>query len=385
MSDTLKTVLVDSGLPVSTGTEGTQFVYNLLPIGRFYDKRYGEVIVSNKMLQRMAKNFGKYPSYEVPVKIGHDDGALSPGKVIATEAKPEGLVITMVVDKEASDAILKGQYRYMSAEFDENYQDKATGRFVGAVLLGAALVNQPANPYMEPLKLVDDINPKKGNENMDMELEELKRKLSEAEAQTKFMREELEKKTKMLSDVESQVKENEEKTKKLLSEAEESAKKLAEAEENAKKLVESEENAKKMAAEAEEKIKNVTEEAEATAKKLADIEAENKVLLEERERIETEKNEAEVKAFCDKWTAQGIPPAAMEKVKPLLLGKPTRTIKLSDKENDEVTSLKFFDDIFEAMPKMQMKQMGSTDQKPIELSDVEKAKARAKAIADSLK
>ena len=63
----------------------------------------------------------------------------------------------MMVDAETAEAINKKQYRYMSAEFDESYMDKETNEPVGAVLLGAALVNQPANPYMEPLVLADNI------------------------------------------------------------------------------------------------------------------------------------------------------------------------------------------------------------------------------------
>ena len=316
MSDTIKTVLVDGGAPValSDSDEKTRFIYNLLPVGHFYDKRYGEVWINEDKINQIVQNFGKYPAYEVPIKIGHDDGAKSPGKVIGVQAKDEGLEITMIVDKETSEAITKEQYRYMSAEFDENYQDKESGKSVGAVLLGAALVNQPANPYMEPLKFVDDINPKGGNNDMS-EIEELRKQLSDAQAE----------------------------------------------------------------------LKTVRDEAEANAKKFADIEATNKELIAERERAEAAKNEAEVKAFCDKWSGQGIPPAVIEKVKPVLLGQNSRVIKLSDSEKDNVPSLKFFDDLFTGLPKMPMTQISGTDTPVIELSDVEKAKARAKEIAESLR
>ena len=42
----------------------------------------------------------------------------------------------------------------MSAEFEDDYLNKETGEKVGPVLLGAALVNQPANPFVQPLKFV---------------------------------------------------------------------------------------------------------------------------------------------------------------------------------------------------------------------------------------
>lgn len=326
-----KTVLVDGGSPVALkGDEGTRFIYNLLPVGRFFDKRYGEIWVSDAMLQKMEANFGKYPSYEVPVKIGHGDGAPSPGKVVAISARPEGLEITMMVDAETSEAINKKQYRYMSAEFDESYVDKETGEPVGAVLLGAALVNQPANPYMAPLVLVDDIDPSDGgggksedrrNGNMDA-VELLKKQLSDAEERERKAREELE-----ASLQESKAKE----------------------------------------AEAQQKI--------------ADLEAEKKVLAEERAKVAREKLETEVKAFCDEWAGKGVPPAVLEKVKPVLLSE-GRVIKLSDKEDAPL--IKVFGEVFEAMPKVEMGQRGSSDAPHVELSDVEKAKELGKQIAASV-
>ena len=321
MSNTVKTVLIDGGSPVALSNEETRFIYNLLPVGEFYDKRYGRVSITPEKVKQMAENFGKCPSYEVPVKIGHGDGAKSPGKVIGAEAKPEGLEITMMVDAETAEAINKKQYRYMSAEFDEDYCDKTTGNKVGAVLFGAALVNQPGHPYVAPLVLVDNIDTRK--EDVDMsELEDLRLQLSDMKAQK--------------AQAEADLKAEREKAGK---------------------------------------------EAEETAKKLADLEAQNKALTEERERMENARNEAEVKSFCDNWTAKGIPPVVVDKVKPLLLAKTSRTIKLSDDAKDETPTLKFFDELFEAMPKVQLGQAGSNNAGGIELSDYDKAVERGKAIA----
>ena len=121
-ADKIKTVLVDSGFPEAlTGETETRFVYNLLPVGKFYDKRYGEIFVTDQLLRQMESNFGKYPTYKVPVKIGHGDGAPSPGEVIGIQAKPEGLGITMTVDQETSEEILKKHFGFMSVEFEEAY------------------------------------------------------------------------------------------------------------------------------------------------------------------------------------------------------------------------------------------------------------------------
>ena len=317
MTDTIKTVLIDGGSPVALSDEDTRFIYNLLPVGEFYDKRYGRVSITPEKVKQMAENFGKCPAYEVPVKLGHSDGAKSPGKVIGVEAKDNGLEITMSVDTETAKAINDKQYRYMSAEFDEDYHDKKTGERVGAVLLGAALVNQPAHPYVAPLVLADDIE---GNDNSMSELEDLRLQLSDMKAQ----------------------------------------KAQAEAE---------------LKAEREKHSK----EAEESAKKLADIEAENKELLAERDKIEAARNEAEVKVFCDTKIAEGIPPAVIDLVKPVLLANISRTIKLSDTE--EKPAIKFFGELFDAMPKIPLGQKSLSDAPTVELSDTEKAIKRGEAIA----
>ena len=335
MSETVKTVLIDGGCPVALGDEETRFIYNLLPIGEFHDKRYGRVSITPAKIQQMADNFGKCPAYEVPVKLGHEQGAKSPGKVIAATAKPEGLEVTLLVDAETAQAINNKQYRYMSAEYDEDYHDKKTGEKVGAVLLGAALVNQPAHPYVAPLKLADDVTPDTPPETI---LEKEKKGMKEVEKLEEQAR-----------DLRAQL------------EALEARKSQLEAE-----------------------LKAAREQSEDTAKKMADLEAQNKSLLEERERAENARNEAEVKALCDKWVSKGVAPVIVDKVKPLLLTKQSRIIKLSDDAKDDIPTQKFFDELFEMMPKMPMTQLGNSEAPSVELSDVEKAIERGKAIAASV-
>ena len=320
MSDTVKRVLVDGGSPIALSNKDTRFIYNLLPVGEFYDKRYGRISITPEKLRQMAENFSKCPAYEVPVKLGHSDGAKSPGKIIGVEAKPEGLEVTMLVDDETARAINDKQYRYMSAEYDEDYHDKKTGEKVGAVLLGAALVNQPAHPYVAPLVLADDINPEDKGEKENMsELEDLRSQLSNMQTQLKSL---------------------------------------------------------------QDGFNNKTKEAEVMSKKLAELEAENKALKDERTQAEKARTEAEVKAFCDKWVNNGIPPAILEKVKPLLLSEQGKVIKLSEDAKDDVVSLKFFDELFDGMPKVPLKQIGNADTPKIELSDVDKAIEHGKAIAE---
>ena len=324
-----KIYLIDGGTPTALADENSSFTYNLLPVGNFYDKRYGKVNITPQVIQQIEHNFGSVPSYEVPVKIGHGDGAKSPGKVLAVQAKDNGLEVSFSVDPDTAKAINDKQYRYMSAEIDENYQNKTTGEFVGPVLKGAALVNQPGIPNMSPLVFADDV---------DTQTQETQDSKQETQDTNK-------------GDVQT------------MNELEEARKQLADA---------------------QAQLKTLQEEKEAGDKKFADLEAQNKALLEERERSENERNEAEVKTFSDKWTAQGIPPAVIDQVKPLLLGKNSRTLKFSDNEKDDKPTLKFFDDLFGALPKMPMTQVSENNSQTLELSDNQKAIERGKAIAGTL-
>ena len=51
-------MLIDGGFPVALGDEETRFIYNLLPVGEFYDKRYGRVSITPAKVQQMAVTLG---------------------------------------------------------------------------------------------------------------------------------------------------------------------------------------------------------------------------------------------------------------------------------------------------------------------------------------
>ena len=64
----------------------------------------------------------------------------------------------------------------------------------------------------------------------------------------------------------------------------------------------------------------------------------------------------------------------------MLLAKTSRTIKLGDSPDDEKPTLKFFDELFEAMPKIQLGQASVQGEPKVELSDYDKAIQRGKDI-----
>ena len=188
---------------------GEELWYNALPIGKFHDPRYGTVNVTPTLVKKLAGNMGKAPSYTPPVKLGHGDGAPSPGVIKEAVAKPDGLHLRLEVDDEAAGQIKAGRYRYMSAEFHPDYQDRTTGEKIGATLLGVALVNQPAHPGVVPIALSDTgewvqeqeeeqvQEPESSKEEDSMTVEELKAQIEALETEKKELADRVEASTKL--------------------------------------------------------------------------------------------------------------------------------------------------------------------------------------------
>ncbi len=132
--------------------DGKSFRYNLLPIGKFWDKRYGWLDFTPERLQKLANRFkAGIPAYEIYVNEEHwnDEKILSIKDVEFVEN--EGLYVTCeVVNEEVFN-----KYDYLSAEI-EPYADKTTGEPEEETLLGAAVTNRPANPFVEKIKLSED-------------------------------------------------------------------------------------------------------------------------------------------------------------------------------------------------------------------------------------
>lgn len=267
---------------------GEGFWYNALPIGKFHDPRYGVIRITPKLVKDLAGNFGKVPAYEPPVKLGHGDGASSPGVIKKVEARADGLWIqTDFQDAATLEAVKGKQYRYMSAEYTADYMDKATGKSAGPALLGVALTNQPAHPGVKPITFSDGhyqqepTEPTKPTEEEKQKMDELERKLAEMT-------------TKMT--------------------------------------------------ELSQKFGDMEKENTTLKTQLADAQA-------NAAKIEQEKHVQAVQAFCDKQIAAGIPPAVIEKIKPVMLAT-TAAIKLSDKEEKSLQDI--FGEMFADMSKVEL-------------------------------
>jgi hypothetical protein len=275
---------------LADGTVG--FIYNLLPIGTFYGPSGEWIWIDDEKARQIAANFGKYPGYEVPVKEGHGDGAKSPGRVTSvTVVEGEGVSIAFEVNAEAAKAINEGLYRYMSAEFVNDYADKATGKSVGAVLIGAALTNQPGHPGVVPFRLSDvrDPNPE-GGEGV----------LTNEEIQAMQAR----------------------------------------------------------VAELEGRVTSLSDENKGLATKLSESE-------EQLKRTAQEKRKVTVQAFSDKWKGQGVPPALVDKLAPMLEQNAEPVVCLSEGGNEKRLDLmEVLETVLSDFPKVKLGLGGDPEAKP---------------------
>ncbi|MEM2126272.1 MAG: phage protease [Candidatus Methanosuratincola sp.] len=134
--------------------EGALLWVNVLPVGEFHDPRYGVVKITQEMVKQMEENFRKgIPHYEPVVNISHEDNLGAYGVVKALEAREDGLWALLELTEEGAKLVREQKFRYLSAEFTEEYMDKQTGKDVGCVFLGVALTNRPAHPKMQPISL----------------------------------------------------------------------------------------------------------------------------------------------------------------------------------------------------------------------------------------
>lgn len=133
-------------------SEGKRFTYNLLPIGKFFEERYGWLDFTVERLTAIANRFNaKVPSYEIYVNKNHwDDSKIAMiDKVYFVED------VGLHIEGEILDEETFKEFDYMSVEL-EPYIDKINGGEPQETLMGAALTNRPANPFVQKIQLSEN-------------------------------------------------------------------------------------------------------------------------------------------------------------------------------------------------------------------------------------
>ncbi len=141
-------------LPVELA-EGTKTSWvTVTRTGTFTDPRYGSFDITPAMLASMVKNFdarvlGQDLFFDVAHK--HSDGAAA--RVLRLAVEGNKLRALVEWTEFGKDAVLNRGFRYLSAEYAENFRDNEKGDEHGCVLIGAGLTVRPIIKHLDPVTL----------------------------------------------------------------------------------------------------------------------------------------------------------------------------------------------------------------------------------------
>lgn len=130
---------------------------NIHRIGSWKHPTYGKIEGTFKKFEKMIENFeNKVIGRDIPMDARHSHGE-SLGWIEKLKIVGEKLMAlvswTPVGEKIVKDRIFK----YISPEYDENYQDKETGKKYGPTLIAIAATNFPFLTKLEPMALSEDL------------------------------------------------------------------------------------------------------------------------------------------------------------------------------------------------------------------------------------
>lgn len=125
--------------------------------GSFTDPRYGRFEITRDMLLSMVRNFDAGTvGTDIFLDVNHKPGDGAAAKVLRLSVEGERLRALVEWTPFGRDAVKTRGFKYLSAEFTENYQDNEQGRLHGPVLLGAGLTVRPVIKRLDPVTLSCD-------------------------------------------------------------------------------------------------------------------------------------------------------------------------------------------------------------------------------------
>lgn len=122
--------------------------------GSFTDPRYGRFEISRPMLEEMVRNF-EANTYGQMIFIdqAHEPQQGAAGTVKKLAVEGDRLRALVEWTEWGRELIGRKGFRYLSAEFHENWKDNEKGDPHGCVLLGAGLVTRPCIKRLDPITL----------------------------------------------------------------------------------------------------------------------------------------------------------------------------------------------------------------------------------------
>lgn len=314
-------------------------------LGVWQHPAYGELKIDQPMMDQMKQNFkAGMPGSPPYVRLGHDKDAAeakatfgdTPSLAWVKDLAQEGPIMYALAeptDPKVVDWVKSKQYRFASAEFEMNHMNRETGQRIGPVLSAIGLTNEPFLTRLpEAVVLAAPVD------QFYLDYEEGKRTMKFAELIKKLAA------GLGINDVEDLPSDAI-----GLSDADKA--KLAEIDQLKAKLAAQDEEQKKLAAQAVEDKKA--------------------------------RREAEVNQLAATLVAEGIPPAQIEAVRPLLLadtGAVVDKVKLAAGGEQDATQSDLIVQSLRALPEAQRVKFGQTGAQDDKAGD---RQAQVKAAVDA--
>ncbi len=158
-------LLLDSEVQLDDNASGKfkHFSKMLAGFGEFVDPRGGKkpMILDAKWAQGIVDNFANGPIKRVPMVMGHPQTSAelaekTRGWLKSLEVRKDGLYGIFDIRKnDTAEDIENGILEQTSVAFDDNYQDKRTGKWYQNVLKHVGLVNDPYIRGMDAMEPVE--------------------------------------------------------------------------------------------------------------------------------------------------------------------------------------------------------------------------------------
>ena len=216
-------------ISLSEGQDKAPEKIQVIRTGTFHHEKYGKFEITKDHLLSFKKNFdARVRGIDIALDYGHNSEGEAAAWFKDLELSDDGTELWAVPDwtPDGAQAVVGKKYRYVSADFNFDYQDNESLKKHGPTLLGAGLTNRPVVKGQAP---VIELTEGKGTEvdPKDKLIEELKAKVAELEAKLSGQLGEMKK----IGDYEKEMGEKE----KQLSEAREQLKTLKAEKETAEK------------------------------------------------------------------------------------------------------------------------------------------------------
>ncbi len=170
-------------ISLSEGQDKAPEKIQVIRTGTFHHEKYGKFEITKDHLLSFKKNFdARVRGIDIALDYGHNSEGEAAAWFKNLELSDDGTELWAVPDwtPDGAQAVVGKKYRYVSADFNFDYQDNESLKKHGPTLLGAGLTNRPVVKGQAP---VIELTEGKGSEvdPKDKLIEELKAKIAELE------------------------------------------------------------------------------------------------------------------------------------------------------------------------------------------------------------